>query len=307
MRFFRNDVMAALSFTVLTLHGQVSTSEPRDFGLGRRIGECLTAKCKVFEGFLLTEFPKPGEPVAVRIDRVLFGKASELGMALLPYEDPDITRTLTQSPQRAWRGVTFSQGAPVTVAIALEPHGDVKASAPFLVVSNERSSAVLRYLAATAVRLELHPNDVSDLVASLSRKPDFGLGGYLYVHLTNSVALRDPELAAPLLAQMIGSSSAPPQVWEEIAANARAEYSRLSTSGRSAMVKRFAELGQHTDVRAAVAAFRSLDRIGSYDNSVWAMVPRDALKGLGNRYRAAVETGKMPRNQSLEKELGVKY
>ena len=307
MRFFGKGVIVASSLAVLSLHGQVSTSEQRDFGLGRRIGECLVAKCKVIEGFLLTEFPTPGEPVAVRIDRVLFGPASEQGIVQLPYEEPNNPRTSSHSPQRAWRGVMFSRNAPVTVAIALEQYADVKAGSPFLVVSSDRSSEVLRYLTATAARLELHPCGVSDLVASLSRKPDLGLAGYLYVYLADSVALRNPELAATLLAQMIGSPSTPPQVWEEMAAYTRREYYRLPPSGRSAMVKRFAELGQHADVRAAVAAFRSLDRIGSFDNSVWAMVPRDALKGLGSRYRTAVETGKMPRNQSLEKELGVKY
>jgi hypothetical protein len=72
-----------------------------EYGLGTNVGYCFVAKCQVFRGFLLTDSPKSGEPVTVRVDRVSFGPPIKFENITIPYEDLDHARTQDSLAQLA--------------------------------------------------------------------------------------------------------------------------------------------------------------------------------------------------------------
>jgi len=127
------------------LRGQSPGDAARDYALGRTVGECLTARCQVFSGLLLTEAPVSGEPVKVKIVEQLFGPPVRLEIIEVPYADPNDVRRSGISPNRAWRGgVVFSKNAPVMVVLALERIADAQPGEPVPVATDGHRSAIIR-------------------------------------------------------------------------------------------------------------------------------------------------------------------
>jgi hypothetical protein len=308
-------VKLLLSLMILTsgvrpfaLFAQVRSETARDYGWGRMVGDCLVSKCQIFRGFLLTESLKSGEFASVRVAEQLVGPPIGTETVEVPYGDPNDVRMSGVSPNRAWRGgVTFSRNAPVMVALALEDNPYAKAGQPMLVTSDEHCSAIIRTLVADAAHLETVPDGISSTVASLARDPNPALAGYLYAHLTRREIVDKPELECALLLQMVGSPSVPPEAWTEIALEARTQYHRLSTTGKTTLGRRFLQLCQDPDKRIAAASFKALAGMGSFDDPAWQSIEPSSIQKFTTVYRALVMKGAIPRNQPLEAGLGIKY
>jgi hypothetical protein len=297
-----------LSVMPLASAAPVESQAAGDYSLGVGVGYCVVAKCQVLRGFLLTDSPKSGEPVTIRVDRVFFGPPMKLGNMTIPYEDLDHARGQDSGAllAQAWMKVRMLRNTPVTVALGLARGFGVRPGEPVVVTSDEREAEIIRSLAEEASRLEGSADLISADVASLSSGPNPALAGYLFVNLVFSNPSMQRDLRSSLLSQMLGDPSVPGERLQEIVGWLQSGYPSLSPTGRSALVRRLVELGQQSNVDAAAAGYYGLEQIAKWDDSVTTLVSPAALDGLRDAYRAMVSKGRIPRNPQLETVLGIK-
>jgi hypothetical protein len=289
----------------------VRTEAGKDFGLGRAMGSCLLQppdlagklqepRCRVIRGFIVADSAKPGQSIPVQVSEQLYGIRLDQSIVELPYGDPTVMRTLGESPNRAWRGVSIVKNVPIMAAIATERIADVKPGEPIVVTSNEQGFEMIRSLVQEALRLREFPENISADVASLSGSRHSAMAGFLFVYLTLEDHVFHPERASMLLLEMLEKPSVPPGWWDEMAQLARANYYRLSRPDRGKLVTRFVTLAQSSDSRKALTAFRQIDQIAGADESVWAVVDASVKAELAKTYHALVDRGSIPRSRSFE-------
>lgn len=297
-----------LSVMPLATAGPVAGQAAGDYSLGAGVGYCVVAKCQVFQGLLLTDPPKSGEPVTVRVTRVLFGPPITLENVRVPYEDFDHAHGGDGGGAlaAAWMKVKMLGNTPVTVVLGLERGFAVLPGEPVVVTSDERDSETIRSVAEEASRLEDSPDLISTDVASLSRSPNPALAGYLFVSLVFSNPSMQRDLRSSLLSQVLVSPSVPDERLQEIVGWLQSGYPSLSPTGRSALVRRLVDLGQQSNAEAAKAAYYGLVQIAKWDDTVATLVSPAALGGLRSAYRTMVSKGRIPRNPELETALGIK-
>src|SRR5262249_41945524 len=148
--------------------------------------------------------------------------------------------------------------------------------------------------------LESFPDRIATSVYSLERDPNPALAGYLFAHLARRVTVTDAELEAALLVRMIGVPAVPVEFWEHVAAEMVLNYYRLSLHGRTLVVRRFAELGQDADLRAALPVLRGLIRIAALDDTIRTMIETSALAKVTAVYRILARTGRLVRDEKVE-------
>jgi len=249
----------------------------------------------------------PGQPAVIRIEERWFGPPVESETVEMLYPDPRDVHNSGSSPNRAWLGArNLSKNTPLTVLMARERRGDVLPGAPFLVTPNERRAPIIRSLTEAAIRLEASPAAVADEVASLERKSDSALAGYLLSYLEHREAIHNPALASTLLTQMVGSPSVPPQVWDEITQDARAEFYRLNAHDRASLANRFSELARNSDMRIAVPAFHALGRISPIGDGIKGYLAPSTRDNLEKVYNEILTHGVIARSPVLEVALGFK-
>jgi hypothetical protein len=273
--------------------------------LGEQVGQCLVAKCQVFRGRLLTTSPKSGTSVTIRVEEMWFGPDSGAEEIVVPYSAELPLREAPVMPGTAWMRVDVSGNSPLTVVLAGEKIFAVKPGEPVRVTSDNTESNIIHSLTEEARLLERSPGTVSEAVASVSAGGDPALAGYLSAVVWR-VMIKDPDLGSALYQKLLGSPSAPPEAWNEIAGQIGLNYHRLSGSGKSAVIRRFTELAQESDARAAKVGFNYLARLANSHSEVPTLIPPAALTGLSNSYRSLVQGGGLQRNQQLESQLGIK-
>jgi len=291
----------------LPLIGQVA-EQPPGFSLGRHVGECLVANCRIFRGVLLTRSPVPGQPVLVRVDEMIFGRPDLPKTVALRYVDPKQIVKDFDGVAVAWGvggGPTFGSEAPATVALALEPVAGVGPGEPLLVTSNERITAWIRSLASEAMKVQDAPETISERVAMIEQSENGPLAGYLFTYLTKRLISRDLDLETSLLGRMLDSKSVPTHAVGDIVMELGVEYSSLSSGARLAVVKHFSELTQRADDEVAARGFAGLAQIEYFHEEVRTMIPPATMVKLASAYRALVRKGRVKQNRSLDALLGV--
>jgi hypothetical protein len=299
-------VIAAISGTI---SAQIANSQPRSpreteqarqFALGDTVGRCIVAKCSIFTGYLLSDAPQPGEPIAVQVNERLFVGGDPIpDTARVAYADPlEAAKGPAREIAQAWEGVELQRNTLITVVLD-------EAGAPVLVTSAPRDADLVRSIASEALRLQQSPGAMGDLVASLSQADDPAMAAFAVVHLERIETTHDPDTSVTLLSQLLGSRNVPPEASEDIVDHAVLDYDRLTGGSQATLVSRLAELGKSADLRFASPGIRGLSKIGASDNSMWALVPNDARAGIAQNYRQLVTTGAMTRNPALESALGI--
>ncbi len=307
MKFLLSLIFIAGSVHMFYLVAQVRSHLDEDYGVGLAVGRCLVAKCKVFRGFLATDSPKSGTPVTVKVQEELFGMSHQTAIVSVPYSTEILPKAPSESPGYVWEKVRLSKNAPLTIVLATERVGHVEPGAAVFVTSDERTAEEIRSLTDVAKRLAVSPDSISEVVASLASIINPTLAGYVHMYLVHFETRRNPDRGSALLVELVGSPSIPSGSWESVAVDAQANYYRSSLAGRATVVGRFAEIAQNSDVRAASAALRGLERIANDDQSVRSLLPPAALSGLGDSYRALVTKGSIQRIRTLESEFGIAY
>jgi hypothetical protein len=281
-----------------------------DFMLGELIGKCLIVRCQVFRGSVLTDAPKSGEAITLRVEEPLFGVEPGTSTLEIPYQPEVSIYSLRAGHGVPWAGVTVSHNSEFTVVLAgsgprvPNSYMGFRPNSVVFVAAGGRSEAIVRLLAMEAEKIEDSPAGIVDAVASLAGEPRPALSGYLTVYLDIRETAVDPDLECVLLSRMVGSPSLPNESLGFVLAPLVANYFRLAVSTRSEVVQRLASFGQGAGGEPAAALFNALGRIAEFDHSVAGMIGPLALDALTENYRALIKRGKIPANRSFETELG---
>jgi hypothetical protein len=115
--------LIALLSTSLTAQPMATARDRRnqelqDFDLGTLAGACLVVRCQVFRGTMLTDSPRSGEPVAIRVTEWLFGERSTNDTVLVPYEDMKASQDKLGGTGMTWWRAHTSPREPITVLMA---------------------------------------------------------------------------------------------------------------------------------------------------------------------------------------------
>jgi hypothetical protein len=306
--------LVTLAFTSVLL-AQQPVSSPRSqaakgVSLGEQVGSCLILKCQAFRGTLLTESPKAGEPVAVRVQEWLFGTPTPGDTVLVPYDNRPAKSGFGTAT--AWANAELGANVPVTVVIALETGGGVFEGEPVLVTFNDREAALVRRLTEEALLLKRKPDLISAEVASLSSATSPAIAGYLLEYVMFSKEITQRGLSARLLMQMLGNPGVPPEEWDTIPFFLIAASGGLPPEERSGVTMRFVDLAQQADEHAARAGFIGLRMLASplaaspSDGLLLSSVPPAVLSKLGAAYRALLQKNAIEPSVPLEVLLGMR-
>ncbi len=182
----------------------------------------------------------------------------------------------------------------------------VEAGVPILVSTNESVTDIVRYLAAESKRQEEFPEGIAGAVASLSRKADAPMAGYLFVYLTRHLISRNMELETSLLGKMISNPSVPPSARKSIGESMMVNYYYLSPQSRAVLIGHFVDLSLQSEDQASTMGFRGLAHITDFfHDEVDAMIAPSTRIKLANAYRTNVLSRKLLKNEFLGKLLGV--
>jgi hypothetical protein len=113
-------------------------------------------------------------------------------------------------------------------------------------------------------------------------------------------------LGAGLLVHLLNQPGVPSEFWDDIAMEVVLHYFRLSEDTRTVVVRRFAELGGTSEMKAAVIGFRGLTKVASFDETVWSRLGEGTTAKLAEAYRSWVRKGQLPRNDTIETGLKLK-
>jgi hypothetical protein len=277
-----------------------------DFDLGTMAGSCLVVRCEIFRGIMLTELPRSGEAVAVKVTEHLFGEPRANETELVPYDDREVKSGIGGTA-RAWGRVHVSPRDPVTVLMAQESGPGVYAGQPALVTFDERETNLIRLVSDEALRLRRAPEIISGEVGALSPNSNPALAGYLMCYVMFSSNMPRRGLAAELLLQMIGSPGIPSERWVGIPQLLIAYSAGSPPEQRAAVIQRFAELAAQENENAARAGFAGLRMIaGQADNPLRSLIAPSMLGVLGARYRSLVGKRIVDRSEPLDALLGFK-
>jgi hypothetical protein len=256
---------------------------------------------------LTVESPEPKKPITVRVEEVLYGMSAKAVTVAVPYDDPDHgdLRDGLGSPAATWRGIKVSANLPVMVVLGLERGFGVYPGEAVVITSDEREMGIIRSLVGSALRFRESQEAVATAVTSLSLFRDAPMAGYLSMYLTMGKAQSPIDVTAALLGELLANPSVPAARADWIADFLVLDYRALSEGGKAGLVRRFADLGQGSDMALARAAFTGLARIAGFDRSVAAMIPEPVLNGLKSAYRESVAKGRVPRDEALERGLGI--
>jgi hypothetical protein len=311
-------LLTILAITAQAINAQAVANSSRtatqarqlhEYALGQTAGRCLIAKCSVFTGYLVTEFPQRGEAVAVQVEEKLFAAGASIPDTLrLAYADPlQPARGAAHDIAKAWDGVALRRNSLVTVVVAHNGGESASAVMPVLVTSTQQDAEVIRSITSEALLLQRSPEAIGGAVASLSQGGNPALAAFLVSHLENIDIIDNPDTSAMLLSQLTGNENVPAEAWEGIVDHIVLDYDRLTRGSRAAVIRRFVELGQNTDARFASPGLHGLGKIVNFDSSAWELAPPDARSMLGQVYRNFVRSGAISRNPSLEAALGIAF
>jgi hypothetical protein len=279
----------------------------KDFGLGSLAGECLTAKCEVFRGTMLTESPKPGVPVEFKVQEWLLGEHTPDETVGVPYDDHLPKSMSFGTPGAAWHGVKSSTGAAATVMMALETNGQIIAGQPVLVTFDDREGELIRSLVAEASRLKKTPELISAEVASLTPNSSPALASFLLCYSLQSRDVPRRDVREELLLRLIGNPALPFEAWQIIPRfMTLMYYSSPTPEGKTRIVQRFVDLALSEDDNAAEVGLSGLAGLALHPESgLRDLLPSAAVPVIAARYRALVAKNRVSHAAPLESMLGV--
>ncbi|MBL8234347.1 MAG: hypothetical protein JNL98_37970 [Bryobacterales bacterium] len=280
----------------------------RGFELGSKIGNCIVARCQIFLGTIIDEPSTRGDSVAVRVSEwVLKGTGGD-ELVRVPYEDHQGQSGGDGggSAAAAWQYLEPRRGGIVTVAVGTENGWGVRSGVPVLVTSSDQEGKTIRDLVDVSRRLSESPELLIESCASLSRRPDPALAGYLFVHLTRGRPQGDRERSTMLLFQMLTSPSVPQRALDSVVFWLILKYNGLPPSGRASLVSKFAALSYHQNPQTASLAIEAIRRFASTDSSFAAKLPRNVLEEVRTAYRATIQRGVVGPDKLLETQFEVK-
>jgi hypothetical protein len=280
----------------------------KDFGLGALAGECLTAKCQVFRGIMLTESPKAGDPVRFKVQEWLFGEQASGETVDVPYDDHRPKSMSYGTAGAAWEHVKFSTGASATVIMALETNGQVIAGQPVVVTFDDREGELIRSVVAEALLLKKTPNLISAVVDALSPSSSPTMAGYILYYVLQSRDIPQRDLHEALLMRMIGNPAIPAEEWRIILFFLTPAYNASPTpEGRSRIIRRYLDLALSDDDSAAAVGLSGLSGIAINPKSgLRDLLSPSVVPALAIKYRALVAKKKLSRSEPLEAILEVR-
>jgi hypothetical protein len=262
----------------------------------------MVAGCLVFRGLLPNELPKPGQSATIRVQEWLYGDLPAPESVEIQYDDPK-SPAVDAYTARAWSSVKLASNTLITVVLARGHVWFVQGGRPAIVTSSDHDGEAIRSLLAPALRLEKHPDSASDEVASLSGAPRPVLAGFLFAYLVWSNTLKG-EMAADLLDQIFANPYVPPEVWDSMPFWLEMASAAQPPEKRAALTRRYLELAQRPDPHAARAGFAGLALVISDEESTPLISPELRIR-LANLYLGWIQKNGVPRNDSLERALGV--
>jgi hypothetical protein len=279
--------------------------ELHEYHLGQIAGRCLVARCSVFTGYVLAELPQTEGPLAIHVEERLYATGPIPDVVHVAYVDPlESDKRPAREIAQAWEGVVLQKNVFLTIVSA---HEDASAARPVVVSSTPGDAEVIRSLSSEALVLQQSPEAIGGDVEILSKVKNPALAAFLVCHLERVETIDDPDTSATLLSQLVGNESVPAEAWEDIVDHIVLDYDRLTRGSRTAVIRRFVELGQSTDARFASSGLHGLDKIVNFDSSAWELAPPDAHSKLIQVYRNLVRTGAISRNPSLEAALRIAF
>lgn len=281
------------------------SNDVSDFAFGQVIADKLGRGCEVIFGELLTDSPRSGERVRVRVSRPITGSRSKGEIIEIRYAPAGACPISRDTLTNAWDHVRFALFAPVMAVLALHPTGALLPGDPVLVTSRQGDFQKIVFLTQRALLLEKSPETLDALVTSAIASPDCTLGGFLCGLIWHREAVSDPQLALSLLARMIGRPAVPPEAWRELAEDLTLLYALVSEASRHSVFARFLELAQAPDPVANMAAFHGMGKIASF--SKLPAVFTDSTIDLVKTYRRLVQIDGMPRELAFETALSIEF
>jgi hypothetical protein len=277
----------------------------------------------VFHGFIIDAPAELRAPVMIQVEEWL-SEATPLPVetVAVPHFDEGEAAHIAQKDgiglSQVWGKIEVSRNVPITVLMATERGLGVQPGEPFFLTSDAGEAGIIRSLMQQTRQWDTSPDLVFQAVESLSRNPNPSLASYLVDYLELSAIFNElrPDRGATLGLQILVSRSVPP--YPSYGLNGVVDmvgryYIRLPAMGRAEIVQGYTELIQQftvqkqpADLAVALAAFRGLTRIASFDPSVEKPSDPATLSALSVAYIAGVKNGEVSRAERLvEAELGI--
>lgn len=114
-----------------------------------------------------------------------------------------------------------------------------------------------------------------------------------------------PDLRNSLLMALVDNRSVPVEVARFVVAFLVLNYSLSSDWSKTELIRKFAELGQKSEVQLRIAAFMGLANIAGTDKSVPGRMSAATVAVLGSVYRKLVSEKKVSPERSLDVMFGV--
>ena len=278
-----------------------------DFGLGSGIGLCLSTKCDVFSGPILTDSPKSGEPIFVSVEDALVGIWDNTKIVAVPFETP--RNGDGNEIGSAWRGAETSKNSPVTVVIARESVWPFRPGLPVIVTSSQHDVEIIRSLTAKAQELRSSPERIWSIVASLHGNSNPSLTGFALGFIRGAVANRGPysraQVASLHLDLLRSVRTLDPRIISSVFGalfpiRLTTFYPDSTAATQIEMVQTLVEYAQSKDPYVARDALSELSVIADTDKSFQTVIPPSSISGLQKAYRESVDKGRTQPSAALE-------
>jgi hypothetical protein len=300
-------ICCTLGVPTLATAADAVSQETKDFLVADSVGRCLVMNCRVFRGVALNGDPKPGAPVAMRVDEWMHGQRPPGDTIDVPYVDQYRKEGVGGAPG-AWGRVGFRVPTDValTVVLNLENTLSGPAGEPVLVTFDSHENDLIRRLLDLDQSFRTNPGLVRGAVASLSTTVNPGMAGYLLAFLTEAHPNNPTSVTWELLFQMLDSPGVPPEGRQAIPIYLVTFSGGAPPGGRERMIRRFIDLGLSDDTHSVQVGFEGLAIvIGQSGESVLNSISPAERNRLITAYRTMI-AGRKGGNKWLEAALGVR-
>jgi hypothetical protein len=289
------------------LQGTIASAESadlHDFNVGLAVGNCVAANCEIFRGYVLDDPTEGAEEITVKVTDWLLGAPLETDTIRVPHDVPSAGDG-SGAAFVAWVNAKLSRNAPVTVVLATGQGWGVRAGHPVLVTSNDGEAATIRAVAEEAFRLQDHSELIPDSLASLSRAHNPALAGYLLGVIQSNPQLLASGTATNLLSQMMGNPGVPAEAWRGIPFWFHIACSGIVSCGPATEARRFAELVQDDDARAAKVGIEGLTSMANSNESPQTVLTPGVLDRVRTVYLRLLQGNEVSKSTALESALGL--
>jgi hypothetical protein len=300
-------IISAMLVTVALLNSCEGATQTQrlasEYSAGVRIGQCIVVGCVIFRGFIVTEFPKSGEPLIVKVEELLFGAVNSAGPVPVPYEilfDRE-SKYAGYEVGAAWAHVQPQLNRSVIVVMGTERGFGVFPGMPVVVSSDEREMAITRNITRQASSLIASPNLLRSVASSAIDPP---MAGFLFEYIAFSPAVKSRDERAELLCQLLPNPNVPPDRRDELSNLVVTYYQNSTGEGRTLVIAGLSRLLENSDGSIAAAAFRGIAKIVKEDHRTLLQSPPGLTALMDASYRRLLKEGKISRDVSFEMRIG---